>query len=369
MNPDQKSLCPYIYVNNGEKYVFAGEIISGASKPGLERYDYLVLSELKAIRNNYLVRLTNEVKQIHYINMIQLKVIDHPENIGVLIDKYGRLQTITRPVLPKSAVTFTGRSILPEISKNDNYTYNFDEIVLSQKTTDHIILAWEKPPHSNQAKFIISAKNSLWLEHVFASFHALFGARYNFFSKLQDSKSKEYYQNWMIEQSIPLLVFIEKDGEWELFDTFEIAGTMAMKDYVLPINLRNINSETIKIKLETGFKFWKLDYAAMDFSRNLPLKINTVAVWEAKDENGVDIRPEIINDDQQYYVQSSIGNKATITFPVPEFTDEVRTIILESKGYYHIIREQQGRARMMEIMSFRDPGRMPLFSKELYANP
>jgi hypothetical protein len=367
MNLHEKSLCPYIYAHNGEKYVFAGEIISGASKPGIERYDYRVISELKPNHDKYLARLTREVNQIHYINIIQLKAIDHPQNMKVLIDKYSRLQTLTNPVLPKSAVTFTGRSILPEISIKDNYTYNFDEIVLTQETTDAIMLSWEKPHYSNQAKLIISAKNSLWLEHVFASFHALFGARYNFFSRLQDSKSKEYYQNWMIEQSIPLLVYLEIDGKWELFDTFELAGTMAMKDDILPINLRNIRSETINIKLETGFKFWEIDYAAMDFNKNSPMEVNTLAVWEAWDENGIDIRPEIIRDDQQYYVQSRIGNKATITFPVPEFTNEARTVILESKGYYHIIREQQGKARMAEIMSFREPGRMPLFSKELYA--
>jgi len=362
----EKSLCPYIYAYNGEKFVFVGEIISGASKPGLERYDYLCLPEIKPHNDQYLLRLTNEVREIHYINLMQLKVIDHPENVEVLIDKYGRLQTITRPVLPKSAVTFTRRSILPEISDRDNFTYNFDEIVLTQKTTDAIILSWEKPQYSNQAKLIIRAKNSQWLEHVFTSFHGLFGARYNFFSRLQDSKSTEYHQNWMIEQSIPLLVYIEKDGEWEFFDIFQIAGTMAMKDNVLPINLRNIQSETIRVKLETGFKFWELDYVAMDFTGNLPLKITTVSIAEAKDENGFDVRPELITDDQHYYIQPETGNEATITFPVPELTDQARTVILESKGYYHIIREQQGRARMMEIMSFREPGRFPLFSKELY---
>jgi len=366
MNRHEESLCPYIYTYNGEEYVFAGEIISGASKPGLERYDYLLLSELKPNHDQYFIKLTNEVKQVHYINKLQLKVIDHPENVGVLIDKHGQLQTISKPVLPKSAVTFTGRSILPEISKKDNYTYNFDEIVLTQETTDDIILSWQKPQYSNQAKLIIRAKNSLWLEHVFSSFHELFGARYNYFSRLQDSKSKEYYHNWMIEQSIPLLVYLEKDGKWELYDIFEIAGTMAMKDNVLLINTRTIKSETINIKLETGFKFWELDYAAMDFTRNLPLKITTVTIAEAIDENKVDVKLKLLNDDQSYYTQTKIGNEANLTFPAQELTDESRTVILESKGYYHIIREQQGRAKMIEIMSFREPGRMPLFSRELY---
>jgi len=170
----------------------------------------------------------------------------------------------------------------------------------------------------------------------------------------------------MKDQSLPLMVYIENNGIWELYDTFEIAGTLAMKDDVLQINLRNIKSETVKIKLETGFKFWEVDHVAMDFSRNSPVQTKIASLKESYDENGLDISLFLMKNDQSYYIQHEIGNQANLSFPVPEFTNENRTVILESKGYYHILREQQGLPRMIEIMSFREPGRMPLFSRELY---
>jgi hypothetical protein len=363
---NEKSFCPFIYAHNGVKYVFSGEILSGATKPGLERHDYMYLPDIKPYNNQYLIKITNEVREIQYINLMKLRVIDHPADIKVLIDKYGRFQTISKPVLPKSAVTYSGRNILPGISSKGNYAYTFDNITKPGETTDGIKLSWDKPTNAIQVKLIIRARNSLWLDHVFSSFHQLFGSRYDYFSKLQEDKNAEYHRHWMIEQSLPLLVYLEINGEWELYDIFEIAGTMAMKDDVMQINVRNLKSETINIKLETGFKFWELDYVAVDFSRNIPLQTTTVSLNESFDENGLDVSLVLMKDDQSYYKQLEIGNEAILSFPVPEFTDGNRTIILESKGYYHILRNQQGLPRMKEILSFRQAGRMPLFSKELY---
>jgi len=141
----EKYFCPFIYAHNGEKYAFAGEILGGATKPGLERYDYMYLPDIKPYNNHYLIKVANEVREIQYINLMQLRVIDHPDDVKVLIDKYGRLQTLSEPKLPKSAVTYSGRDILPIIIAKDNFNYNFDEINKIKSTTDGIILTWDKP--------------------------------------------------------------------------------------------------------------------------------------------------------------------------------------------------------------------------------
>ena len=361
-----KSSCPFIYTFDGERYVFTGEIFSGATKPGLERFDYLYLPHLKPSDDEYRLKVTNEIREIQYINLIQLKVIDHPDSKIVLMDKTGELQTIAYPVTPKSATTYTGRCILSKITEKDNLIYAFDDVAYTQQKTDGIILSWDKPDNTNQAKLIIRAKNSFWIEHVFANFHEMFGGTYEAFERRQEKKSPEFHYNWIIDQSLPLLVHLEKDGEWELYDFFQIAGPMAMRDDVLEIKLIGIESETINVKLETGFMFWEIDYVAMDFTDNVPLEVTTISLSEAIDEKGNDVSMKLLNDDKSYYIQPEIGNEASLVFPVPEFTDESRTVILESKGYYKILREQKGWPKIKELRTFRNPGRMPLFSKELY---
>jgi hypothetical protein len=361
-----KQSCPFIYTHNGNDYQFAGEIFSGAIQPGLERHDYMVLPELKPHNGEYLLKVTNEVKEIQHINLMEIDVIDHAEEVNVLMDKYGQVQTFEEPVFPIKAETHNGLDILNLLNRKDTYYYNFNESAGADVIYDEVILTFDKPSNAQNGKLLIRAKNSLWLEHVFSSFHDMFGRMYNAFDKKEAKKSSEELRNLMIDQGFPLKVYLEQNGEWVLQDFYEIAGPMAMKNDVLELDIRNIGTESIRIKLETGLMFWELDYAAMDFSENASYDKVTVPATHARDENNLDISKSIVTDDQEYYSQPIIGNEAVITFPVPELTNENRTIVLHSKGYYKIIRDQRGRARWKKLKTFRDPGRMAQYSRELY---
>ncbi len=361
-----KESCPFIYTYDGENYQFAGEIFSGAIQPGLERNDYLVLPELKPNEGDYLLKVTNEVKEIQHINLMELDVIDHAEEVNVLMDKYGRIQTFLEPVLPSGAETHNGQDILSLVNQKDTYYYNFNESAGSDITYDEVILTFNKPLNAQTGKLLIRAKNSLWLEHVFSSFHDMFGRMYNTFDKKEAKKPAEELRKLMFEQGFPLKVYLERDGEWVLQDFYEIAGPMAMKNDVLALDITDTSNETVRIKLETGLMFWELDYAALDFSENASYDRVTVPATQAFDENKLDITESIMNDDEIYYSQPIIGNEAVITFPVPELAGESRTIVLHSKGYYKIIREQNGRAQWNKLKTFRDPGRMAQYSRELY---
>jgi hypothetical protein len=266
-----KTSCPFIYTFDGEGYIFSGEIFSGATQPGLERHDYLLLPELKPFDGQYILKVSNEVKEVQHINLIELKVIDHSANIEVLIDKYGQIQTILNPRPPIIAETSAGNNILPSICMKDSLAYYFDDPTIDHTSSEAMILTFDKPGDASEAKLLIRAKNSFWLEHVFTSFHEMFGRRYETFSRRLEKAPADELRAWSIDQKLPLLIYIEKDGEWVLQDFFEIAGPMAMKNDILPINLEGIDSETIKIKIETGFLFWEIDYIAMDFSGNIPV--------------------------------------------------------------------------------------------------
>lgn len=361
-----KESCPFIYTHNGENYQFAGEIFSGAIQPGLERHDYLVLPELKPHNGEYLLKVTNEVKEIQHINLMEIEVIDHAEEVNVLMDKYGRIQTFLEPVLPASAETHNGQDILSLVNQKDTYYYNFNESAGSDDPFDEVILTFNKPLNAQTGKLLIRAKNSLWLEHVFSRFHDMFGRMYNTFDKKEAKKPAEELRKLMFEQGFPLKVYMERNGEWVLQDFYEIAGPMAMKNDVLALDLKDTSNETVRIKIETGLMFWELDYAAMDFSENASYARVIVPAAQAIDENNLDITKSIQNDDQEYYSQPIIGNEAVITFPVPELAGESRTVVLHSKGYYKIIREQGGRAQWNKLKTFRDPGRMAQYSRELY---
>jgi hypothetical protein len=361
-----KQSCPFVYSFDGESYHFEGEIFSGAIQPGLERYDYLRLGNLKPAGDLYSLKITNEIKEIQHINLAQLKVVDHPAGTEVLMDKYGTVHTLKEPVAASEVLTLTGMPVGEMTGIADGIAYPFNSVATTDATLDGVILQFPLPENPSEGKLIIRAKNSLWLEHVFTEFHAMFGGMYNAFNRKEAKRPAAEMRDLMFSQGVPLAVYIEKNGEWVFTDFYEVAGPMAFRDDVLSLDLSELEGEQVRIKLETGFMFWELDYAALDFSPDIPLQATTISALDAIDENGTDVSAAIRSDDGSYYVQPEIGNEALVTFPVPEYTAESRTVFLESKGYYTILRDQKGSAEWKTLRSFRDPGRMPQFSKELF---
>lgn len=361
-----KESCPFIYSFDGESYQFEGEIFSGAIQPGLERYDYLRLRHLKPAGDKYSLKITNEIKEIQHINLAQLKVVDHPSDTEVLLDKYGKLHSLKNPVPAITATTLTGIPVDGLTGIQDGNAYPFNGVATTDANLDGIVLQFPLPENPSEGKLVIRAKNSLWLEHVVAEFHAMFGGMYNSFSRREAKRPAAEMRELMFNQGFPLAVYVEKNGTWELQDFYEVAGPMAFRDDVLSLDLSGLVEDHIRIKLETGFMFWELDYAAMDFTPDISLSATTLTALSAMDENGVDVSAAIRADDKSYYIQPEIGNEAWVTFAVPEQTSASRTVFLESRGFYKILREQKGSAEWKTLRTFREPGRMPQFSKELF---
>jgi hypothetical protein len=170
----------------------------------------------------------------------------------------------------------------------------------------------------------------------------------------------------MSDQHIPLTVYIEKNGSWEYVDYFNIAGPMAFKDDILAFSLDGLSGDTLTLKLDYGFLFWDTDYAAIDYSHNIPVNVHKCPIITATDEKGNDKRTVLTKADHQYYDQEEIGNEVLLTFEKPANSDLSRTFLLHTSGYYKILRDQQGKPQMQILSEFRVPGRFPGYSKELF---
>ena len=89
--------------------------------------------------------------------------------------------------------------------------------------------------------------------------------------------------------------------------------------------------------------FWELDYVSMDFNENIPVDFISLPLISAIDENDLDIRSLVKDDDDAYLIQPEIGNEVILKFASDVNTinnDQItKSIIFHSKGYYERIRE------------------------------
>lgn len=361
-----KSSCPFVYLFDGSGYIFRGEIFSGATQPGLERNDFLPLGMVNAPDGICKLKLTNEVREIQSVNFAELMYADHPANTSALIDKYGSLSVFRKPVSPVVAVNGNGKNILDALKERDTIYYSGDTEARGNNGIEEIIVKFVKPAGCKSARLVIRAKNSFWLDILMAKFHRLFGEKYDTFSEKQKSESPEKLRKYLLDQNIPLSVFIEKNGDWKYADYFNIMGPMALREDILTLNLADISSDTVSVKLETGFLFWELDYAGMDFSENETVVPSVIAAASAIDRNGADVSNLLGYIDKKYLVLKDVGDEVLIGFKMPHQESEARSLFLHTSGFYKILREQSGASDRKKLKTFRRPNRFPAFSREMY---
>jgi len=362
-----KESCPFIYSFNGKDYVFEGEIFSGAILPALERHDYLPLPSLKPVAGEYRLKMTNEVKEIQYPNLTELIVVDHPQGSTALLDKNGKCHTLLQPQAPLSARSSINRDILPLLAARDSMKFSGELEAETSQSKDAVYLAFARPANAKTGKLVLRAKNSFWLDYIMGQFFDLFGDKYAAWYRRQKGRDTGAKGTWSLEQGIPLSVYLKENGEWKFLDYFHVIGAVAEKDVVMECDLSRIEGEVVELKLECGYLFWEIDYAAMDFSAPQQAGSRVVKLAAAVDHNGRDVAGKLNRDDRKYFKMPKIGDQALLTFPAPPQSPGTdRSVFLHSKGYYEVLRDPGGKASLAYLEAFRGAGRLGWLSREKF---
>jgi hypothetical protein len=117
--------------------------------------------------------------------------------------------------------------------------------------------------------------------------------------------------------------------------------------------------------------FWQLDYAAMDFTGNLPVHTTLLKPSNAIDERGKDVLSILYNDDNQRLEQLEIGNEAIVKYDIPKENafinnDSEQTICLHSKGYYEKIVDYKGKPDWAQLKPLKHAHSFSGFSLNEY---
>jgi len=357
--------CPFVYDFDGEQYQFAGEIYAGSVYPPLERHDYLVMPHLKESDGTYKLKITNEVREIQHTNLLDLIAVDHPHNSSVRFDKYGDIRTILEPESPVSAVSNGEYDILSLIEERDDELFISEAPLGSDALMDSIVLRFQKPANTSNAKLIMQGRNSLWLDHVYGVLAEKIGKKYETWQSKQADKSRDELIETTLAQGIPMSVYLDEGNGWEMVDYFNIAGPLATKEDVLNLDLSQVEGDFVNIKLTFGHLFWEIDKLAMDFTPDIPVHQTSLTLTQAISQDGTDIHGLVNQDDGEYYVQSEIGDSAELVYEsIPKPNELKRTFLLHSKGHYKVIRENTSEPDLVQLSKYQKPGGLLEFSRD-----
>ena len=363
-----KSSCPFVSAYTGSDFVLQGEIYGGAIYPQMARHDFMPLKMQPLNDGSLQVKISNELHEHQYTDMAELWVITHDKNSKVLADEKGDLFSITDPQLPSACMLNGKKDVTAALQKaGDNYLMYMDDST-KLNATNEAVMKFSKPVSAKKGKLILSLKNSYFLDLLYGELAKGFGNYYSTYITQQRKKPVAELLQWTSEQQIPLQVSVKTESGWKKIADITTIGPLATRNIVVPVELTETTEPFTEIKLSSGFMFWEIDYAAMDYSAQNDFTVQKIAPSKATDELGKNVLPDLEKEDAVYMAQPDIGNIATIIYNTAPLKDDskTRTYILHSRGYYEHVRDFKNPPNVAFLNQFKKPNAFPLFGVSVY---
>lgn len=354
--------CPHIYLQNGDAFEYTNTLFTGALSNKLERFDYKELKDFNPNKSSLLLQIKNEENEEQFINLLGLKVAYHDASFRVLTDQQGKLYSIKNAVAPKKAIDNAGHSLYTTLQEEDGSAFQFN--TQSKTGISSGDLNFERPKSSNHAKLLLSLRNSAWAGLVHQEFNAALGSKQAEFIEANNRKNKEELLKDLKKAGIPLVIYIKSKNRWIELETIQPVGNANMQTLVVPIDEKYMTNPDIEIRVSCGFKFWELDYAAMDFSAPIPFEVQYLSPSHV----GGDLTnlSALKNDDQSYVTTRVASDPISIQFN--GLQEKNRTLFLESKGYYVRQKREEGKPQWGLLANLKRSNGLGRFSQELFLN-
>lgn len=361
-----KSSCPFVYVNDGEQWVFQGELYPGITIENAQKTDYIRLPAIKEVDGLYAIQISNELLEIQHTDEAILQVVDHQKNVSVMMDPSGNLYSIVSPLSPINAMADQKYDMTKAVMDSDGYAASFDSPNSDSDGTRSLELWFENNSKETTGKLLLSLKNSYWLDYAMGAFYKQFG---DYYPEFQDDQQKTTFAKafqWRSDQSLPLSVYVQTKDGWTLQHEINAVGPMHYRDIVVPLDLEKVDNQTLKVRLETGFKFWDIDKVALDYSDNVKMDKMQLVPHYAMDNYGKEAVESLSIRDKQYLIQEEVGDWVQIEYQSPPMQNEARTVFLKNTGYYTYKRNFSGEPDFEALKKFRNPGHFTQFAEDQY---
>ena len=283
-------------------HAFKSGLYSGAVNSNLERSDYLLLDDFSPLSDSIQLRIENVKGEEQFINRLQLLRVNHQKGTKVLADKYGNIYSYASPVAPLAVRDIADKEYSKALRNYDAETAGFIQPRQAKgDSASSLILQFPAEMSGRKARLILRASNTLWSGLLYKEFQGMYGNAYTRMREKQEKMDRSSTENWVLQQSLPLKVYVENEkGQWQLADYFQTPGNTAWRDMIMELDIPKTTLQTTRIKLETVYRFWDIDYAALDIGEQEGIEIKWLNPTKALLSTGENIADKISLNDKSY---------------------------------------------------------------------
>lgn len=324
-----KAMCPYVYMEQEGDYQFCGELFGSAWHSSLERDDYLPLPDIEIGEKVCKLKISNELNQVQYINRIKLFMVENDGMDKILLDSNGIPHTCNALNPPFKAISNTGTDESLLMNDVDDLPYTFNNLQGTKHSgTTYIDVSFPFSAKLDKCKLVVRAKNSIWIDRILKEItHKSPGLVT--FNHIQEKEM--YKQECETENSLALKVYLLTNEKWVLQGELPAVGPLAYRELLLPIDLSSVKGNELKIRLQTGFMFWDVDYVAVDFSKDKSYICEEISVSSDLQNHTIFLE----NTDHHYIELNKKDDVLLLEFKIPEhMLRKNKSLFLHAEGYY-----------------------------------
>jgi Flp pilus assembly protein TadD len=178
------SSCPYLYVWNGERFVFVTDFMGGGemghldapgsfNMPDPDEYVRIPRDLLRERNGSYELRVTNELEEALFVDHVQLVAVAHPEGTEIYPNEGlteppqpFRIYTTRDARPPVSAVDEHGHDVLARIARLDReYPDDFQRFPIRGYAKDHELTLDPGPTSSSHTRLLLTG----WTDYAWSS--------------------------------------------------------------------------------------------------------------------------------------------------------------------------------------------------------
>ena len=368
-----KQSCPFVYSWDGLQYVFDAEPYGGAITRGLERDDYSELEHLREQDGVYRLRLTNEVDETQYTNLMELWVVDHARNSRVVSDENGTLRSYTQIQKLSAARDREGNDLLLWLQATDRKIWEPDTVAGPDGSLrQEVILTFPKPEGATQVNLIANAATGLWGSYMIKKMVELHGRDTAAWlaSLDRDPAGLQAIHAWgEREGTYRLPIEVEEAGGWVVRGALPNGGPLLAEDRVIALDVSHVRGTQLRLRLRPPVGYWAFNSFAAAYGTGEAVNVSRVAAKSARTSEGKDILQDLAAADDRYYPMPNDTDQAEITFRAPaRKSGQDRTVFLHSRGWYQLHLRDKGAPDLVTFSKILTvPGAAVQFAADRFA--
>ena len=273
------------------------------------------------------------------VDRVRLMVVDHPAGVAVAPDVLGVFRSFAGPVPPETAADKSGRDIRDLVAARDGTFWRTEggdpEPGNKGLVRDEITLSFPRPKGARHARLIVNVSNSTWrsefAREVLAravppaatGLSATTGLSTTAIppdnKAAKELRPKAFpassgYKNW---EFCTLRVLIRTVLGWETGQVVFAVGPLAADDMIYDLDLGDVASDKVTLKLSPPAGYWLIDRLAVDFGKDSLLEVTEVAAEDVDGPDAAEVVAALSSEDATTCLLDPADPPAQLAFTLP----------------------------------------------------